>query len=71
MDAKGCGINWENTYKGETLRAINEKIIAKQPKQETKQLNAKEAEEALDGVDVSWLVGMEDEPKHPKVAKPK
>lgn len=66
----GYDMHWSKTYKGETLRSINEKIIAKQPKQETKQLNAKEAEEALDGIDVSWLVGEEDM-KHPKVAKPK
>ena len=66
----GYDMHWSKTYKGQTLREINEAILAKQPKQETKQLNAKEAEEALDGIDVSWLVSEGDEDVvHPKVVK--
>ena len=67
----GYDMHWSKTYKGQTLREINEAILAKQPKVAKKRVNEEEAEAMLDGVDVSWLVGMEDEPKHPKVAKPK
>lgn len=57
-------IHWDMTYKGETLRDIQERIVGKQPSQEGVVLTEEEKKEEekkayaeFKKIDVSWLVG--------------